>query len=159
MNSAAETEPVPGRNDPERVAASSDDMVEADGELGAISIHNNVIMVIARAAARSVKGVLELGGGFVDGLAGMISKKSVERGVHVDASEQGVVLDIHVNLEYGVRIPEVAWQIQHEVRRNVEQMTGKNVQAVNVIVHGVVMPDERRKPDASGTLPRAGEMD
>jgi len=113
-----------------------------NSELGAIRIHNNVIAVIARLATLKVPGVVEMTGSIVDGIAGMIGKKSNEKGgIHIDIDDEAIVVDITVNLEYGVRIPHVAWQIQNDVREAVEKMTGKPIKAVNVVVQGVQMPE------------------
>jgi uncharacterized alkaline shock family protein YloU len=119
----------------------NNDHLENDTELGSVQIHNNVIATIARLAAIKVPGVCEMTGGIVDDLAGMIrNKKSSDRGIRVEFAEDGVVLELHVILEYGIRIPHVAWQLQTEVRQAVEQMTGKHVKAVQVVVQGVKLP-------------------
>ncbi len=119
-------------------------------ELGAITIHHGVIAVIARIAALKVPGVVEMSGSFTDGLAGLIGKSSSDRGIRVEADAQGVSLDLHVVIEYGVKIPPAAWQVQSEVRRSVEELTGKRVKAVNVIIQGV------RSPGGAG-LEKGGE--
>lgn len=116
----------------------------SSSELGAIRIHNNVIAVIARLATLKVPGVVEMTGSIVEGIAGMIGgKKNTDKGgVHIDIDDEAIVVDITVNLEYGVRIPHVAWQIQNDVREAVEKMTGKPIKAVNVVVQGVQLPEE-----------------
>lgn len=114
--------------------------VENGNELGSVQIHNSVIAAIARVAATKIQGVVEMSGGLVDGLAGMIGKKSSDRGIRVEAQEHAVTIELHVILEYGVRIPHVAWQIQTDVRKAVEEMTGKPVKAVQVIVQGIRIP-------------------
>lgn len=114
--------------------------VENSNELGSVQIHNSVIAAIARVAALKIDGVIELSGGLVDGLAGMIGKKSGDRGIRVEFEDTAVVIEVHVVLAFGVRIPHVAWQLQTEIRKAVEQMTGKPVKAVNVVVQGVRMP-------------------
>lgn len=120
----------------------SGETVDNSGDMGVIRIHNNVIAVIARLATLKVPGVVEMTGSIVDGLAGMIGKKNTDKGgVHIDADEEAIVIDITVNLEYGVRIPHVAWQVQNDVREEVEKMTGKMVKSVNVIVQGVQLPN------------------
>ncbi len=116
------------------------DHLENDTELGSVQIHNNVIATIARLAAVKVPGVSEMSGGLVDDLAGIIRKKSSDRGIRVEFEDSGVVIEIHVILDYGVRIPNVAWQLQTEVRQAVEQMTGKHVKSVQVVVQGVKLP-------------------
>lgn len=110
----------------------------ADVGLGSVRIHNNVISVIAHEAAGRVPGVVELSGTLVDGIADMIGKKSRDRGIRVAVeSEDTIVIELTVVLEFGVNIPEVCWQLQNEVRTAIEDMTGKNVQAVNVSVQSI----------------------
>ena len=117
--------------------------IEDGTDLGAVQIHNNVIATIARLAALKVPGVAEMSGTFVEGLAGMIGKPVVDRGIRVDFEENQVVVELHVVIDLGVRIPHVAWQIQNEVRQAVEQMTGKSVKAVNVIVQALKCREEQ----------------
>lgn len=45
-------------------------------------------------------------------------------------------------MNYGVRIPEVAWNVQDAVKREVELMTGLTVTKVNVRVVGIEVPQE-----------------
>lgn len=118
----------------------SPEHVENSNELGTVQIHNSVIAAITREASLKIAGVLELSGSLVDGLAGMIGKKSGDRGIRVEFEDTAVVIEVHVVLAYGVRIPHVAWQIQTEVRKAVEQMTGKPVKAVNVVIQSVRIP-------------------
>ncbi len=120
-------------------AELSPELVENSNELGTVQIHNGVIAAITRVAALNVPGVVEFSGGLVDGLAGMIGKKSSDRGIRVEFDDSAVTIEVNVVLAFGVRIPHVAWQIQAEVRKSVEQMTGKPVKAVNVIVQSVRM--------------------
>lgn len=122
---------------------SSDEHTDDGTDLGAVQIHNNVISSIARTAALKIPGVAEMSGTFVDGLAGMIGKKPVDHGIHVEFVDNVVLIELHVTLDFGVRIPHVAWQIQNEVKQTVEQMTGKTVRHVNVVVQGLRFPEKK----------------
>lgn len=109
-----------------------------DSGLGSVRIHNNVIAVIAHEAAARVPGVVELSGTLVDELADMIGKKGRDRGIRVAVeSENSIVVELTVVLEFGVNIPEVCGQLQTEVRQAIQDMTGKHVQAVNVSVQSI----------------------
>jgi len=109
-----------------------------DAGLGTVRIHNNVISVIAHEAADHVPGVIELSGTLVDGIADMIGKGSRDRGIRVAVeSENTITVELAVVLEFGVNIPETCGKLQNEVRKSVEDMTGKKVQAVNVSVQGI----------------------
>lgn len=113
-------------------------------DLGEIQIHNSVIAVIAREAALKVAGVAELASSLVDDLAGMMGRKSLDRGVRVDVDNNRLVVEVALIVEYGVSIPKVAFEVQSRVREDVEQMTGKSVRSVNVIVQSVRLPETAR---------------
>lgn len=145
----SQTTPADARNPAPRppVHPVPEDKPEDEGgELGAIQIHNSVIAVIARHAAMKVPGVADLLGSIVDGIAGFVGRKPEDRGVHVELVENSVVLELSIQVEYGVNIPKVAWQVQSEVREAVEQMTGKPVRAVNVVVQGLRMAPVEEPP-------------
>lgn len=122
----------------------SDDPGDMGGELGTVQIHNSVIAGIARIAALDVQGVADLSAGVVENFATVLgTKKAMERGIRVEIDGDFVSLEVHVVVEYGVRIPHVSWQVQSEVRRAVEQMTGKTVRNVKVVVQGVKLPTNK----------------
>ena len=67
-------------------------------------------------------------------------KKNLSKGVKVSVGENSAAIDLYVVVEYGVKIPEVAYQVQENVRKAVESMTGLNVSAVNIHVQNVMIP-------------------
>ncbi len=135
--------PAPGNNAPDQNDLAGDH-IEEGTELGTVQIHHNVIATIARMAVTKVAGVVEMSGGLVDGLAGMIGKKGSDRGIRVDVQDNSVVIEVYVVIEYGMRIPHVAWEIQNEVRQAVEQMTGKAVKSVQVNIESVKFPADNK---------------
>lgn len=114
-------------------------------EQGAVSVRiaDEVVGVIAGIAATEVDGVAGMAGGVVGGLAEMLGKKSFAKGVRVTAGEKETAIDLYLVLDYGVRIPEVAAQVQENVKRAVESMTGLDVVEVNIHVQGIAFEDER----------------
>jgi uncharacterized alkaline shock family protein YloU len=105
---------------------------------GQISINNNVVAIIAHETAKKVPGVVELQGTLADGLAGMIGKKSKDKGIRIEKeNEEHLTIDLNVVLAFGVKIPEICVQLQAAVKEAVEEMTGQQVFAVNVVVQGV----------------------
>ncbi|HPG30293.1 MAG TPA: Asp23/Gls24 family envelope stress response protein, partial [bacterium] len=48
-----------------------------------------------------------------------------------------VKIDVSVIIEFGMKIPDISWRIQQNIKRRVEEMTGLFVAAVNVLVRGV----------------------
>ena len=114
-------------------------MTESTGSsYGQISINNNVIAIIAHETAKKMPGVVELQGSLADDLAGIIGKKSKDKGIRVEKeNEELLTIDLAVVLEYGIKIPDICVQLQSAVKEAVEEMTGQQVYAVNVVVQGI----------------------
>ena len=109
-----------------------------EGANDGIKIANDVVAVIAGVAVSEVTGVASMSGGFAGGITEVLSgKKNLSKGIKVEADEKEVRIDVNIIVEYGVRIPDVAYEIQNRVKKSVENMTGLKVAEVNVHVQGV----------------------
>ena len=109
-----------------------------EGSNDGIKISNDVVAVIAGVAVSEVPGVASMSGGFAGGISEVLSgKKNLSKGIKVDAGEKDVKIDVNIIVEYGSRIPDVAFEIQNRVKKAVESMTGLKVEEVNVHVQGV----------------------
>ena len=113
-------------------------------EVGSIKIADEVVAIIAGLAATEVKGVAGMSGGIVGGIAELVGKKNPSKGVKVEVGEKEAAVDLFVIVEFGVRIPEVAHEIQRNVKKSIESMTGLKVVEINVHVQGVAFPHEQR---------------
>jgi len=111
-------------------------MIES-GDSGKIRIADEVVGIIAGLAATEVAGVAGMSGGLGGGIAEILGRKNLSKGVKVEVGEREAAIDLFVIVEYGVRIPEVANNIQENVKRGIESMTGLAVVEVNVHVQGV----------------------
>ena len=111
---------------------------EIKSENDGIQISNDVVAVIAGVAVSEVQGVAGMAGGFAGGITEVFSgKKNLAKGIKVDKEDEKVKIDVNIIVEYGSRIPDVAFEIQNRVKKAVENMTGLVVEEVNVHVQGV----------------------
>ena len=89
-------------------------------------------------AVADVPGVAGMSGGFAGGISEVFSgKKNLSKGIKVNIGEKETTIDVSIIVEYGVRIPDVAFEIQNRIKKSVETMTGLKVVGVNVYVQGV----------------------
>ena len=110
-----------------------------------IQIADDVVAVIAGVAVAEVPGVAGMRGGFAGGITEVLSgKKNLAKGIKVDVGEKETKIDVNIIVEYGSRIPDVAFEIQNRVKKAVETMTGLKVVAVNVHVQGVSTNNEEK---------------
>lgn len=111
------------------------DYVKTD--LGSIQIAPEVIEIIAGLATVEVSGVAGMSGGFAGGIAELLGRKNLSKGVKVEVGQKEAAIDVNIIIEYGNRIPEVASFIQQNVKSAIESMTGLHVVEVNVHIHDV----------------------
>lgn len=103
-----------------------------------INISDEVVTTIAGIAIADIDGVAEMAGGIAGGLSEVLSgKKNLSKGIKAEIEGNNVKIDVNIIVNYGVRIPDVAFDIQNKVKNNVENMTGLRVEEVNVHVQGV----------------------
>ena len=111
---------------------------EVKTENEGIQIANDVIAVIAGVAVSEVQGVAGMAGGFAGGITEVLSgRKNLAKGIKVEVTENKTKIDVNIIVEYGSRIPEIAFEIQNRVKKAVESMTGLKVEEANVHVQGV----------------------
>lgn len=103
-----------------------------------IKISNDVVASIAGVAVSEVPGVYGMAGGLAGGISEVLSgKKNLSKGIKVEVGEKDTKIDVNIIVEYGVRIPDVAFEIQGRVKKAVETMTGLKVSGVNIHVQGI----------------------
>ncbi len=65
------------------------------------------------------------------------------KGVKVVQGKEGVTFDIYVILKYGTKIPTAAWDIQENVKKEVENVTEATVKSVNIHVKRIELQEEK----------------
>lgn len=118
---------------------------------GNVKIADDVVAIIAEIAAKEVKGVYAMSGGIADSITGILGKKNPSKGVKVEVGEKETAIDLYIIVDYGVRIPDVSWQIQENVKKAVETMTGLSVVEVNIHIQGVNMEKEDKEEESQET--------
>ncbi len=110
---------------------------------GTIKYANEVIAIIAGVAASEVEGIagMSASGGFSDILS---RNRSITRGVKVEIGGEETSVDLYIVVEYGFPIQKVASEVQENVRKAIETMTGLHVVTVDVHVQGVSFEREKK---------------
>jgi uncharacterized alkaline shock family protein YloU len=108
-----------------------------ENEIGTIRISTEVVAIIAGMAAAENPGVYSMSAGFAGGITEALGRKSQSKGVKVESDGENASIGIYLIVNYGYRIPDVAWSIQENVKKTVQEMTGLNVTEVNIHVQGI----------------------
>lgn len=123
-----------------------DKTYEVNENSGNVKISDEVIATIAQIAANEVDGIIGTGSSFAGEIKQILSKKApAGKGVKVVTENGEVTVDISVVVEYGAKIPAVSWELQENVKKNVESMTGLSVRKVNIHVVGIEVKEEEKE--------------
>ncbi len=119
---------------------------------GNVQISDEVIAVVSSVASMEIDGVLGMANSLTSGIAELMGKKSFSKGVKADVDGENVSITVSINVKYGCKIPDVAYQVQQNVKKAVENMTGLNVLKVDVCVTGIARAEEPKKSADSESL-------
>ncbi len=118
--------------------ADSKEYISHGEDLGSINISEEVLAVIAGAAALDVEGVGALGSTLTGDAAAVVNnRKSLAKGIRLAMEGENVAVDVTILVRYGYGVTDVAKAVQESVSSAVESTSGLTVTAVNVTVSGV----------------------
>ncbi len=129
---------------------------------GTITYANEVIAIIAGVATSEIDGIAGMcASGGVGDIFGR--NRNITRGVKVEIGSEEASVDLYIIVEYGQPIQKVASEVQENVRKAIESMTGLHVVRVDVHVQGVSFEKEKRETqtsiDAAAEKPALAESD
>ncbi len=113
-----------------------------DTELGQVIIDPDVIASYAGSVACECFGIVGMAAvNMKDGLVRLLRRDSLKHGINVKIENNKISLDFHVILAYGIAVSAVAENLISNVKYQVEEFTGMEIEKVNVIVDGVRVID------------------
>ena len=111
-------------------------------DAGNVNINLDVIARYAGMCAVECFGIVGMAAvSMRDGLARLLKKESLSKGIDVSVKDGELCFDFHVIVSYGVSIATVAENLMQNVKYKIEQFTGMKVGAVNVYIEGVRIID------------------
>ncbi len=120
---------------------------------GKIRISEDVIAQLATKALNSVEGVTPANPGLMANLR--LGRKTVN-GVRISISDGDtpeIIVDAYIAVKYGLRIPDVCWDVQEAVKDQIERFTGYSIKGVNVYVQGVTFGEKKENPAPEAEAP------
>ena len=115
---------------------------------GTVHISEDVIMELAKKTLSSIAGVQPASQGIASKLG--IGRKASD-GIRVSVEDKTppfATIDVYILVKYGLRIPDVAWDVQESIKNNLQEYTGYNVRAVNINVQGIYFQERTPEPFA-----------
>lgn len=116
-------------------------------EFGDFKIADGVLELIAGIAVMEVEGISCLSGSAIENIADLLGKKSLTKGINVDVEDKELAIDIHLTVDYGQPLQEIAQKAQENVKNILEAMTGIDVKSVNIFVDNINFPLPAKEED------------
>ncbi|SMG08244.1 Asp23/Gls24 family envelope stress response protein [Dethiosulfovibrio salsuginis] len=120
---------------------------------GKVHISEDVITELARQSLVKISGIQPASSSIASKLG--LGRKVTE-GVKVSIDEgdsPSISVDAFVMVKYGLRIPDLAWDVQETIKNELESMTGYTVNYVNIYVQGVYFNDPKTDTSLEETTP------
>lgn len=113
--------------------------IHDDGKIGEVQIADDVVAIIAGLAATEVDGVAAMYGNITNELVSKLGMKNLSKGVKAVVTEDGVHIDLALNVKFGYSIKEVSVKVQEKVKSAIETMTGLEVICVNIRIANIAV--------------------
>lgn len=109
---------------------------------GEILIDTDVIAKYAGSVVVECFGIVGMASvNMKEGIVRLLKKERLTNGIKVIVTEEGVILNFHVIVAYGVAISTVADNLIENVKYKVEKFTGMKIKKMNIFVEGVRVID------------------
>jgi len=111
-------------------------------EYGQINISNEVLSMLAGAAATKCFGVVGMASHNIrDGIGSLLKMDSITKGVEIETKDNSLTIKVHIIVGYGMKISVIAGNVMQSIRYAVELATDQKVDQVQVIVQDVRVID------------------
>lgn len=129
------------------------DETEEEIDIGSVRISPDVVSAIASVAVTEIDGIAGLAQNLTGGLAELLGKRNVARGIKVEVNDGVAVIDAYIIVQYGAVIPVVSSKLQEKIKDDVETMTGISVDRINIHVQGVKLEVAEPAPAPTAEAP------
>ena len=109
-------------------------------DLSQMDINLEIVASMVARAALEIEGVAAIDDGLPNVISAAFRKENHTFGVKVTIMDNKLNFNINVITKYGVRIPEVAWNLQEHIKKTIEESVGVDVAKVNVLISGIKEP-------------------
>ena len=114
-----------------------------NGNMGQVHIADEVVAIIAGLAATEVEGVASMAGNITNELVSKLGKKSLSKGIRVKVEDGIVNVNVALNIAYGYSVPKTCKKVQEKVKAAIENMTGLEVEKVDIQIANVSISKEK----------------
>ena len=122
-------------------------MYTTKNDLGEINITRETIESMISLNLADVKGVVGSRKTIIkeitDMLSGTTNGNEIDissRNIKVEIKNNKPLINLYIIIKYGVRIPDIAWEIQNRIKENIMKKLAINVNKIDIHIQGIQFP-------------------
>lgn len=106
---------------------------------GQVAISNEVIATVVGGATAEVFGVVGVTSqnAVRDNVRTILRQENIAKGIVIDSTPEGFDIDVNIVVSFGIKISEVARNVQERVQFNLEAQLGLEAHSINVYIQDV----------------------
>ena len=113
--------------------------------LGEINIFRETIESMVRLKLADVKGVVGSKRTIIKEITDMLmgninGTDNTSRNIKVEIKENNIFIDLSIIIKYGVRIPDIAWDIQNRIKEELITKIDSDAREINIHIQGIQFP-------------------
>lgn len=113
--------------------------------LGEINISEETIESMVRLNLTDVKGVVGSKKTIIKEITDMLMGNAngidnTSRNIKVEIKDNNIFIDLSIIIKYGVRIPDIAWDIQNRIKEELIRKIDSDAREINIHIQGIQFP-------------------
>ncbi|WP_317367246.1 Asp23/Gls24 family envelope stress response protein [uncultured Tyzzerella sp.] len=104
---------------------------------GIVQISDDVLVAIVQTATMEIDGVHSINSTLASEIIGKFGKKTTSKGINIFSDENKLTININLSIKQNYKILDVAQNIQNKVKTAIENMTGLEIDKININVASI----------------------
>ncbi len=120
---------------------------------GNINISRMTIESLIHLVLKDIKGVVVPGKTRLRELSNKIKQSTQEKNegtpqeIKIEIKPDSVIINLFLIINYGIRIPDLTWEIQAKVKEKLKEVAGLDINIINIHINGIRYPNKYQNKD------------
>ncbi|MBP8718438.1 MAG: Asp23/Gls24 family envelope stress response protein [Candidatus Atribacteria bacterium] len=126
------------------------DLATINTDKGNINISRATIEILIHLILRDIKGIVISKKNVFSKITETVVKNSSEESeklaqeIRVEIKPDSLIVNLFLIINYGIRIPDLTWEIQTKIKEKIKEITGIEIDVINVHIQGIRYPRQYR---------------
>lgn len=126
------------------------DLATISTDKGSINISRTIIETLIHLILQDIKGIVIPKKNIFSKITETVVKGGSEESeklaqeIRVEIKPDSLIVNLFLVINYGIRIPDLTWEIQTKVKEKIKEITGLEIDVINVHIQGIRYPRQYR---------------